>query len=221
MKLHRELGIGQKAAWFILHRLRETRTMGTGWFSGPVEVEETYTGGKRANMSNAKRRELAAAEAGRGAVGKATVVGTKDRATRQVRDQVVERTDKSTLQGFVVNHAAPDSTVYTDEASACEGLPMTHDAVKHSVKEFVRGQIHTNGMESFWSMLKRGYIGTYHKTSPKHLNPYVTEFAGRHNIREHDTETQMGEIVEDMCGKRLRYRDLTKPNGLSSGARGA
>ena len=219
MKLHRELGITQKAAWFMLHRLRKTKEAGAGWFTGPVECDETYIGGKRANMSNAKRCELAAAEVGRGSVGKVAVVGAKDRATKQVRAQVVECTDKPTLQGFVIEHAAPDATVYTDEASAYEGLPFVHEAVKHSVKEFVRGQIHTNGMESFWSMLKRGYIGVYHKMSPKHLNRYVTEFAGRHNDRESDTVDQTSGIVEGMGGKRLRYKDLIAPNGLSSGAR--
>ena len=221
MKLHRERGIGQKAAWFMLHRLRETKAMGTGWFSGPVEVDETYMGGKRANMSNAKRRELAAADVGRGSVGKVAVIGAKDRATKQVRAQVVESTDKPTLQGFVIDHAAPDATVYTDEAAAYEGLPMAHDAVKHSVKEFVHGGRST---PTAWSRSGRcssaATSGVYHKMSPKHLDRYVSEFGGRHNIREHDTETQMGEIVEGMGGKRLRYRDLIKPNGLSSGARG-
>ena len=126
-----------------------------------------------------------------------------------------------TLQGFVAEHTAPGATVYTDEATAYEGLPYPHEAVKHSVKEYVRGQVHTNGAESFWSMLKRGYVGIYHKMSPKHLGRYVTEFQSRHNDREHDTIDQMGGIVEGMGGKRLRYRDLIAPNGLPSGARGA
>ena len=174
-------------------------------------------GGKRANMSNAKRKELTGT--GRGAIGKVAVVGVKDRATKRVRAQVITRTDAPTLQGFVVKHTAPDATVYTDEASAYEGLPMTHEAVKHSVKEFVRGLVHTNGAESFWSMLKRGYVGTYHKMSPKHMDRYVTEFEGRHNIREQDTIDQMGSVVEGMGGKRLRYQDLIDDNGLPSGAR--
>ena len=218
MKLHRELGIGQKAAWFMLHRLRNAVESGSGMFSGPVEVDETYMGGKRANMSNAKRKELAGT--GRGAVGKVAVAGVKDRATKQVRAQVIDATDKLTLQGFVVEHAAPEGTGYTDEASAYEGLAMTHGAVKHSVKEYVRGQVHTNGVESFWSMLKRGYISTYQKMSPKHLERYVTEFQGRRNIREQDTVAQMGTVVEGMGGKRLRYKDLITGNGLPNGARG-
>ncbi len=140
MKLHRELGITQKAAWCMLHRLRKTKASGAGWFSGPVEVDETHMGGKRASMSNAKRRELADEGASRGAAGKVAVVGAQDRATKQVRAQVVENTDKPTLQSFVIDSTVPDATVCTDEAAACEGLPMAHAAVKHSVKEFVRGQ---------------------------------------------------------------------------------
>lgn len=205
----------------MLHRLRKAAETGSGLFSGPVEVDETYMGGKRANMSNAKRKALAEQDAGRGSVGKTTVVGAKDRATNQVRAQVVEHTDNVTLQGFVVDNAAPRAAVYTGEASVYEGLPMPHDAVKHSVKEFVRGQIHTNGMESFWSMLKRGYVGVYHKMSPKHLNRYVTELQDRHDDRERDAIHQMGGIVDGMGGKRFRYRDLVEPNGLPSGAWGS
>ena len=219
MKLHRELGITQKSAWFMLHRLRKAAESGSGMFTGPVEADETYVGGKRKNMSNAKRRELADQGAGRGTDGKTAIVGVKDRATKQVRAKVVERTDASTLQGFVIDHTAPDATVYTDEASAYEGLPMAHASVKHSVKEYVRGQVHTNGVESFWSMMKRGYIGIYHKMSPKHLHRYVNEFAGRHNDRESHTADQMGNLVRGMAGKSLTYDELIAPNGLDSGAR--
>ena len=112
------------------------------------------------------------------------------------------RTDGPTLQGFVAEHAAVGTTVYTDEARAYEGMSFDHQAVRHSVGEYVRGMAHTNGMESFWAMLKRGYVGTYHKLSPKHLDRYVTEFAGRHNVRDADTVDQMGTIVRGMEGKR-------------------
>ena len=100
-------------------------------------------------------------------------------------------------------------------------MPFEHGTVKHSVREYVRGQIHTNGIESFWSMLKRGHMGIYHKMSPKHLNRYVIEFMGRHNAREFDTADQMGQIVEGMIGKRLTYEALTAPNGLSNAGRSA
>ena len=151
MKLHRDIKVTQKTAWFMLHRLREVWANDkVDKFSGPVEVDETYMGGKRRNMSNAKRKELAGT--GRGSVGKVAVVGAKDRATNRVAVKVVESTDKPTLQGFVVEHTAPGATVYSDEASAYEGLPFEHESVKHSVAEYVRGMAHTNGMESFWSM---------------------------------------------------------------------
>ena len=217
MKLHRELGIGQKAAWFMLHRLRKAAETGSGLFSGPVEADETYMGGKRKNMSNAKRKALA--NTGRGSAGKVAVAGIKDRKTKQVRAKVISSPDKETLQGFVTEHTAPEATVYTDEASAYEGLPMPHEAVKHSLSEYVRGSAHTQGIESFWSLLKRGYVGTYHKMSPKHMSRYVAEFEGRNNLREADTLDQMGAIVRGMGRKRLRYEDLISDNGLSSGAR--
>ena len=218
MKLHRDLGITQKSAWHLAHRLRAAWTEAeAATFGGPIEADETYMGGKRRNMSNAKRKELEGT--GRGAVGKTAIAGLKDRKTKNVRAKVVESTDKTTLQGFVVENTAPNATVYTDEASAYEGPPMPHESVKHSVSEYVRGQVHTNGMESFWSMLKRGYIGTYHKMSSKHLDRYVTEFAGRQNFRESDTIDQMGCVAKGLLGKRLQYDELIAPNGLDSGAR--
>ena len=222
MKLHRDIGVSQPTAWFMLHRIREAwGDGGSGSFSGPVEVDETYMGGKRANMSNAKRKELADAGAGRGAVGKVAVVGAKDRASNQVRAKVVKATDKPTLQGFVTKHTAPGATVYSDEASAYEGLPFMHETVKHSVAEYVRGMAHTNGIESFWSMLKRAHKGTFHKISPKHLNRYVQEFAGKHNIRDMNTAAQMAAVAAALIGKRLMYRELIADNGLPSGARSA
>ena len=220
MKLHRDLGISQKSAWFMLHRIRQAwAAPNNGQFSGPVEVDETYMGGKRRNMSNAKRKGLAGT--GRGAVGKVAVVEAKDRASGRVAAKVIESTDKPTLQGFVIDHTAPGATVYSDEASAYEGLPFPHESVKHSVAEYVRGMAHTNGMESFWSMLKRAYIGTYHKLSPKHLDRYVQEFAGKHNIRDADTLAQMTTVAAGLVGRRLMYRNLIAPNGLPSGARGS
>lgn len=214
MRLHRELGIAQKSAWFMLQRLRKAAEMETGVFSGPIEVDETYVGGKRRNMSNRKRASLC----GRGPVGKTAVVGAKDRATRRVAAKVVRHTDRATLHGFIGDHAAPGTKVYTDDASAYKGLP-NHESVKHSVSEYVRGQAHTNGVESFWSLLKRGYQGIYHKMSPKHLDRYVHEFATRHNIRDADTLEQMQIVVQGMARKRLRYDELIADNGLDNGAR--
>ena len=216
MKLHRDLGITQKSAWFLAHRVRYGLSQDARVaFAGLVEVDETYVGGKRRNMSNTKRKQLT----GRGPVGKTAVVGAKDRGTKQVAAKVVTSTDKETLQGFVKDHAAEDATVYTDDASAYETLPFDHDSVKHSLKEYIKGDVHTNGIESLWSMLKRAHKGTFHKLSPKHLDRYVQEFAGRHNIREQDTIDQLASIASGMKGKRLTYKQLIADNGLPSGAR--
>lgn len=203
MKLHRDLGITQKSAWFMAHRLKAAFASATGLFAGPVEADETYLGGKRKNMPKAKGKGMT----GRGPVGRTTVVGVKDRDSNKVTARTVERTDAPTLQGFVADNTAGGPKVYTDEASAYAGLPK-HEAVNHSAGEYVRGMAHTNGMESFWSMLKRGYHGTFHHFSEKHTDRYVAEFAGRHNIREQGTLDQMKSIVAGMVGKRLPYRTL-------------
>ena len=205
MKLYRDIGVSQPTAWFMLQRIRKAWDDDNWPFGGPVEVDETYIGGRERNKHAGKKLK-----AGRGPVGKAAVVGAKDRTTNKVQAKVVEKTDAETLQGFVIDAAAPGATVYTDDAAAYRGIPYDHESVKHSVGEFVRDMAHTNGIESFWSMLKRGYQGTYHKMSPKHLQRYVNEFAGRHNIRNRDTVDQMGYVVAAMAGKRLRYRELTR-----------
>ncbi len=220
MKLHRDLNISQPAAWFMLHRIREAFAGIESDFEGPVEVDETYFGGKRANMSNARRKELEGT--GRGTVGKTAVVGMKDRETKQVVAKVIERTDGPTLKGFVEEHASPDAALYTDDMTAYRGTGRPHEAVKHSAKEYVRyledEKIHTNGVESFWSMLKRAHKGVYHRLSPKHLQRYVNIFAGRQNVRELDTLAQMQAVVMGMIGRRLMYRDLVADNGESAAA---
>ena len=216
MKLHRDLKINQRSAWFLAHRLRVALSQSGGLFSGPVEVDETYFGGSRKNMSAAKRRKLR--DTGRGAAGKTAVVGAKDRESNRVAARVVERTDADTLQGFVAEHAAPQARIFTDDASAYEGMPFDHETVTHSLSEYVRGDVHTNGIESLWSMMKRAHKGTFHKLSPKHLDRYVQEFAARHNLREQDTGEIIGSVTDGMAGKRLRYNDLIADNGLKSGA---
>ena len=222
MKLHRDIGVSQPTAWFMLHRIREAWVSpgGDGPYSGPVEVDEAYFGGRRKNMSNARRKALAEIQPGRGAVGKTAVVGIKDRESNRMVARVLERTDKDTLQGFVAKHAAPGATVYSDDAAAYKGLPFPHEAVKHSVAEYVRGMAHTNGIESFWATLKRAHMGTFHKISPKHLDRYVQEFAGKHNERSRDTLDIMCHVIAGLVGKRLMYWQLIADNGLPSGARG-
>ena len=114
------------------------------------------------------------------------------------------------MQGFILESTDVGSVVYTDEAKAYEGMPLrSHWAVKHSAGEYVKHQASTNGIESFWALMKRGLHGTYHHVSTKHLGRYVTEFSGRHNDRPADTMDQMQHMVKDAVGKRLRYRDLT------------
>ena len=194
MKLHRDLGVSQKSAWFMQQRIREAFRA-----EGPVEVDETYFGGREKNKHESKKLK-----AGRGTVGKTAVVGAKDRASGRVAARVVAETDRETLQKA---HTRSGAKVYTDEASAYDGLE-NREKVKHSVAEYVRGMAHTNGVESFWSMLKRAHKGTFHKLSAKHLQRYANEFAGRHNIRSLDTIRQMEHVVAAMVGRWLMYRDL-------------
>ena len=209
MKLHREIEVSQKTAWFMLHRIREG-LLGSDDdgdpFASAVEADETFVGGY--------------VKGGQGGRGKSIVAGVKERSSKQVRVRVVPDRKKPTLHGLITDNVDPTAQVYTDEAKSYRGIPNPHEWVNHSAGEYVREMAHTNGIEGFWSMLKRAYDGTYHKISKKHLQRYVDEFAGRHNMRDMDTVDQMARLVAGMVGRRLTRQELIADNGLPSGARG-
>lgn len=205
MKLHREIGVTQKTAWFMQQRIREAFGNHGGTFAGPVEVDEAFFGGLEKNKHESQRKHSPG-----GLSDKAAVIGVKDRATGQVRARAILSTDGETLRGFVREHTEAGAQVYSDGHAAYQPLEgeYKHAAVQHSAGTYVIEQAHTNGIESFWAMLKRGYTGTFHHFSEKHLQRYVNEFAGRHNIRDLDTITQMAILSRGMVGKRLPYAEL-------------
>jgi transposase-like protein len=209
MKLHRDLGITQKSAWHLAHRIRATwADWNQARFTGPVEADETYIGGLRKNMHRQRRESLT----GRSAAGKTPVAGVRDRASGRVSAAVVPDTTGRTLRGFVQERTEPGTMVYTDETPAYLALPY-HQSVRHSVGEYVDGTVHANGLEPFWNLLKRGYQGDYRKMSEQHLNRYVAEFSGRFNDRDRDTLTQMDAIARGMLDRHLPYTDPTAQGG--------
>ena len=208
----RDLAVTQKTAWFMLHRIRLAMQDGDfGGMSGEVEVDETYVGGKARFMHKSKRKEVVQ---GRGTAGKTAVMGLLERhgpdGHSAVNAQVIANTGQHTLSGTVRQTVAPGSTVYTDEHAGYNaiGHSYTHEVINHAA-EYVRGKVHTNGIENFWSLLKRAIKGTYVSVEPFHLFRYLDEEAFRFNARKTNDADRFGKASAGIVGKRLTYWTLT------------
>lgn len=204
-QLARELGITQKSAWFLAQRIRETWMDGkdTDTTGNHVQIDECYIGGKESNKHASDKLNK-----GRGAVGKAPVIGLRDE-NGIVKAVHATDTTKPTVHGFIEKHVQRGSTVVTDTFGSYNGLTgYRHITVNHSAGEYVRDMAHTNGIESFWALLKRGYYGIYHYMSFKHLDRYVNEFSFRHNTSKISTMDFIEMTVKNMNNKRLTYRGL-------------
>jgi transposase-like protein len=205
-EIHRAMGITQKSAWFLDHRIRFALTMGTiNKFSGQIEADETYIGGKARNMHRARRAKKIT---GTGGKDKTAVMGILERGGK-IRTKVIENTRKKALQSEIREHVLAGSALFTDALKSYEGLDeFQHEVVDHAV-EYVRGEVHTNGLENFWSLVKRGLNGTYVSVEPFHLFRYLDEQAFRYNNRHMDDGDRFDIAVRHIVGKRLTWDQLT------------
>ncbi|MGI8883515.1 MAG: IS1595 family transposase [Pyrinomonadaceae bacterium] len=205
-EIHRSIGVTQKTAWFMLHRIRlAMETASFEKLSGNVEVDETFIGGKAKNMHKHKREAIIK---GRGSIGKTAVMGLLERKGR-VLAKVIEKTDRETLHAEVKANVEKDSNLFTDEWRSYRGLDQDyiHEVINHGV-EYVKGNIHTNGIENFWSLLKRTIKGTYVSVEPFHFDRYLAEQTFRFNERKGKDKDRFLKVVGGISGKRLTYDEL-------------
>lgn len=211
-EVHRAIGVTQKTAWFMLHRIR--LAMQAGSFlkgSGPAEADETFIGGRAKNMHKAKRAEVIT---GTGGAGKAVVMGvlrrTDDTSASKVTAKHIPDTTAPTLHAMVKAAVEPGSELFTDTHRGYRGLSADyiHQTVDHSI-EYVRGNVHTNGLENFWSLFKRAVKGTYVSITPCHLDAYVVEQTYRFNERKDNDGGRFRKVLGSVSGKRLTYKGLT------------
>lgn len=211
-EIHRDLGVTQKTAWFMLHRIRLAMQSGTfEKLSGNVEVDETLIGGKARFMHADRREKFGKQKTGKktGSFGKTVVMGVLERG-KEVRAEVVQNSGRKQLDPRVRKHVEAGSTLYTDALPSYESLrdEYIHKTVDHA-ETYVKGDIHTNGLENFWSLLKRGIKGTYVSVEPFHLFRYLDEQVYRYNNRElTDLQRFLG-ALRGVFGKRLMYTQLT------------
>ncbi len=210
-EVHRALGITQKSAWFLLHRIRTSMTTGSfAKFTGVCESDETYVGGKAKNMHASRRKDRID---GRGSVGKDIVHGVlqrgKEKNESKVKATVVPNAKGKTLVPIVKDTVEAGSTVYTDALQSYNALVVhyTHAAIDHAI-EYVRGAVHTNGMENFWSLFKRCVHGTYVAIDAPHLQRYVDEEVFRFNERKSTDGERFAKLLPNFVGKRLTYKQL-------------
>src|SRR5438128_6164404 len=207
-EIHRAIEVTQKTAWFMLHRVRlAMQGKDGGKLGGTVEVDETFIGGKARNMHKAERARKIN---GRGPEGKAIVAAVLERGGK-VRAQVVEDRRKPALQALVRDNVEAGSNLYSDDLRSYDDLDkdFVRGVVNHAV-EYVNGQIHTNGLENFWSLLKRGLKGTYVSVEPFHLFRYVDEQAFRYNNRKDMNDAdRFITVMQQIIGRRLTYKELT------------
>ena len=208
VQLAKHVGVTQKTGWFMDHRIRKAMKQNKGQLFGKIEADETFIGGLSKNM-HAKQRK--AAICGTGGTGKTPVFGMKTRAG-EVRAKVVSSVGMVDLHREIKNNVAQGATLYTDKWVGYRGLKadFNHTTVDHMAKQYVNGDCHTNGIESFWALFKRGYHGIYHQMSKKHLQRYVNEFAFRLNRKAESMQSVFSDVVQNIAEtSKLPYKELT------------